>query len=114
MSRGRQPIMALREAVLIAKKRGETRQFMHEPGTICNFVIYSPGVTAHVRIKRVPRIHCDHAWIEHMAADALAVLRAIAPGTGSPASSGSSCPAGRSGSSALRRQGSSSSPATGP
>ena len=32
MSRGRRPLMALREAVLIAKKRGETGQPLHEPG----------------------------------------------------------------------------------
>ena len=72
--------MALREAVLIAKKRGETRQFMHEPGMICNFVIYCIGLVAHVRIKRVTRVHCSHAWIEQEAADALATLRAIASG----------------------------------
>ena len=74
--------MALLEAVLIAKKRGETRQFMHEPGTICNFVIYCPGFVAHVRIKRVTRVHCSPAWIEREAADALAALRAIASGPG--------------------------------
>jgi hypothetical protein len=82
MTRGRKPLMALREAVLIAKKRGETRQFMHEPGTICNFVIYCPGIVAHVRIKRVTRVHCDHAWIQREAADALGALRAIASGSG--------------------------------
>jgi hypothetical protein len=82
MTRGRKPLMALREAVLIAKKRGETRQFMHEPGTICNFVIYCPGFVAHVRIKRVTRVHCSHAWIEREAADALAALRAIASVSG--------------------------------
>jgi hypothetical protein len=53
--------MALREAVLIAKKRGETRQFMHGPGTICTFVIYCVGFTAFVRIKRVTRINCSAA-----------------------------------------------------
>jgi hypothetical protein len=74
--------MALREAVLIAKKRGETREFMHGPGTICNFVIYCLGFVAHVRIKRVTRIHCSPAWIEREAADALADLRAIASGSG--------------------------------
>ena len=74
--------MALREAVLIAKKRGETRQFMNEPGTICNFVIYCPSIVAHIRIKRVTRVHCSHAWIESEAADALAALRAIASGQG--------------------------------
>ena len=74
--------MALREALMIAKKRGETRQFMHEPGTICNFVIYCPGFVAHVRIKRVTRVHCSPAWIECEAADALAALRAIASGSG--------------------------------
>jgi hypothetical protein len=82
MTRGRIPLMALREAVLIAKKRGETRQFMHEPGTICNFVIYCQGFVAHVRIKRVTRVHCSHAWIESEAADALTTLRAIASGPG--------------------------------
>ncbi len=82
MTRGRKPLMALREAELIAKKRGETRQFMHEPGTICNFVIYCLGFTAFIRIKRVTRVHCSHTWIEREAADALASLRAIAPGTG--------------------------------
>ncbi|MFA4860197.1 hypothetical protein [Methanoregula sp.] len=82
MTRGRKPLMALREAVLIAKKRGETRQFMHEPGIICNFVIYCICFVAHVRIKRVTRVHCSHAWIEREAADALATLRAIASGPG--------------------------------
>jgi len=82
MTRGRKPLMALREAVLIAKKRGETRQFMHEPGTICNFVIYCLGFVAHVRIKRVTRVHCSHAWIEGEAADALVALRAVASGSG--------------------------------
>jgi hypothetical protein len=74
--------MALREAILIARRRGETRQFMHEPGTICNFVIYCLGFVAHVRIKRVTRVHCDHAWIEREAADALEALRAVASGSG--------------------------------
>jgi hypothetical protein len=82
MTRGRRPLMALREAVLIAKKRGETRQFMHEPGTICNFAIYCQDFVAHVRIKRVTRVHCSHAWIESEAADALTTLRAIASGPG--------------------------------
>lgn len=82
MSRGRRPLVALSEAVHIARKRGETKTFMNEPGMICNFVIYSPGFTAHVRIKRITRVHCSHAWIEGEARDALATLRAIAPGTG--------------------------------
>ena len=82
MTRGRRPLMALREAVLIAKKRGETRQFMHGPGTICNFVIYCLAFVAHVRIKRVTRVHCSPAWIEREVADALADLRAIASGSG--------------------------------
>jgi len=82
MTRGRKPLMALREAVLIARKRGETRQFMHEPGMICNFAIYCLGFVAFVRIKRVTRVHCNHAWIESEAADALAALRAIGSGTG--------------------------------
>lgn len=82
MTKGRRPLMAIREAVLIAKKRGETRQFMHEPGIICNFVIYCLCFVAHVRIKRVTRVHCSHAWIEREAADALAMLRAIASGPG--------------------------------
>jgi len=82
MTKGRRPLMALREAVVIAKKRGETRQFMHEPGTICNFVIYCLGFIAHVRIKRVTRVHCSHEWIEWEAADAIAMLRAIASGSG--------------------------------
>jgi hypothetical protein len=82
MSRGREPVMAKSEALAIARKRGEVRQFMHEPGRICDFVIYSPAITAHVRIRRVTRVHCSHAWIEREAADALAALRAIAAGTG--------------------------------
>lgn len=82
MTKGRRPLMAIREAVLIAKKRGETRTFMHEPGLICNFVIYCFCFVAHVRIKRVTRIHCSHARIEMEAADALATLRAIASGPG--------------------------------
>ncbi len=82
MSRGRRPLVALSEAVHIAKKRGEVRQFMNEPGMICNFVIYCIGFVAHVRIKRVTRVHCSHVWIEGEAADALAVLRAIASGPG--------------------------------
>ena len=57
MSRGRRPLMALRKAMLIAKKRGETQQCMHGPGTLCNFVIYCLAFVALVRIKRVTRIH---------------------------------------------------------
>ncbi|WP_321507137.1 hypothetical protein [uncultured Methanoregula sp.] len=105
MTRGRKPLMALCEAVLIAGKRGGTQAFMHEPGTICNFVIYCQDFMALVRIKRITRIHCSHAWIECEAADALTMLRAIAPGPGSPASSGSSCPGGHSGSSGPRISG---------
>lgn len=82
MTRGRKPLMALREAGLIARKRGDTRHFMHEPGMICNFVIYCLGFVAHVRIKRVTRLRCTHAVIEREAADALAVLRSIASGSG--------------------------------
>jgi len=74
--------MALREAVLIAKKRGETRQFMHEPAMICNFVIFCLGFTAFVRIKRVSRVHCSPARIEWEAAEVVADLRAIASGSG--------------------------------
>ncbi|HEX3002152.1 MAG TPA: hypothetical protein VHN82_07285, partial [Methanoregula sp.] len=55
---------------------------MHEPYLICHFVIYCTGFIAHVRIKRVTRIHCPHAWIERDAADVLATLRAIAAGPG--------------------------------
>ena len=82
MTRGRRPLMALREAGAIARKRGETRQFMDEPGRICDFVIYCPGYTAHVRIQRVTRVHCSPAWVDREAAGALAALRAIPPGTG--------------------------------
>ena len=82
MPRGRRPVVALGEAVQIAKKRGATRQFMHERDMICNFVIYCAGFIAHVRIKRVRRLHCPHAWIEREAADALAMLRAIASAPG--------------------------------
>jgi hypothetical protein len=82
MTRGRKPLMALREAGQIARKRGEVRHFLHEPGMICNFVIYCLGNVAHVRIKRVTRLRCTHAVIEREAADALATLRAIAPGPG--------------------------------
>jgi hypothetical protein len=74
--------VALSEAVHIARKRGGTQAFVQGPGTICNFVIYCPDVTAHIRIKRVTRVHCSHAWVEGEARDALADLRAIAPGTG--------------------------------
>jgi hypothetical protein len=45
-------------------------------------VIYCQGFVAHVRIKRVTRVHCSHAWIESEAADALTTLRAIASGPG--------------------------------
>jgi hypothetical protein len=82
MTRGRKPLVALREAGQIARKRGEVRHFAHELGMICNFVIYCLGFVAHVRIKRVTRVHCSHAWIEREAADALASLRAIASGPG--------------------------------
>ena len=102
MTRGRKPLMALREAVLIAKKRGETRQFMLEPGTICNFVIYRLGFVAHVRIKRVTRVHCSQVWIEREAADALAALRAVASGRGISRELWVFLPRGRSGSFGLR------------
>jgi hypothetical protein len=82
MTRGRQPLIALREAGQIARKRGEVRHFAHEPGMICHFVIYCMFLTAHVRIKRVSRLRCPLSVIEREAADALTTLRAIAPGPG--------------------------------
>jgi len=74
--------MALREAEQIARKRGDVRHFMHEPGMICNFVIYCLAFVAHVRIKRVTRHRCTHSVIEREAADALVDLRTIASGLG--------------------------------
>jgi hypothetical protein len=84
---------------------------MNGPGTICNFVIYCPGFTALVRIKRVTRIHCSPAWIEREAADALADLRTIAFGTGISRELFCLPPAGGSGSSGSRTPGSPSSTA---
>ena len=77
MTRGRQPLTAIREAVRIAGRRGEVRQFMHERDTICNFVIYQPACVTLVRIKRVRRILAPLAILEREAADDIAVLRSI-------------------------------------
>lgn len=82
MTHGRKPLMALREAGQIARKWGDVRHFMHEPGMICNFVIYCLAFVAHVRIKRVTRLRCTHSVIEREAADALVDLRTIASGLG--------------------------------
>jgi hypothetical protein len=77
MTKGRRPLIAWQEAARIAEKRGEVRQFVHGPDMICTFVIYLAGCVAHVRIHRVRRLRCTHAWIEREAADALITLRSI-------------------------------------
>jgi hypothetical protein len=56
MLHGRQPLIALNEAKHIAEKRGEVRDFRHEPYMICRFVIYNLGLVVYVRIKRIERI----------------------------------------------------------
>jgi hypothetical protein len=77
MTKGRRPLIAWQEAVQIAEKRGEVRQFVHGPDMICTFVIYLAACVAHVRIHRIRRLRCTHAWIEREAADALITLRSI-------------------------------------
>jgi len=77
MARGRKPLIALNEAKHIAEKRGEVRYFRHEQDMICSFVIYIMGLVAHVRIRRVERIHITPAWLEREAAADLAALRFI-------------------------------------
>lgn len=78
MTRGRQPLTAIREAVPIAGKRGEVRQFVHEREMICNFVIYQPACVTLVRIKRVRRILAPLAILEREASEDIAILRSIA------------------------------------
>jgi hypothetical protein len=77
MARGRKPLIALSEAKHIAERRGEARHFRHEPDMICSFVIYIAGLVAHVRVRRVERIHFTTEWLEREAADDLAALRFI-------------------------------------
>jgi hypothetical protein len=76
--RGRKPLIALSEAKHIAEKRGEVRHFRHEPDMICSFVIYSIGLVAHVRVRRIERIRITPDWLEREAAVDLAALRFIA------------------------------------
>ena len=78
MTRGRRAYAALSDAVRIAKKRGEVRQFRYERDMLCNFVIYLLCGVAHVRIKRIQRLRCSHAIIEREASEDLAILRSIA------------------------------------
>jgi hypothetical protein len=78
MARGRKPLIALNEAKHIAEKRGEVRYFRHEPDMICSFIIYTVGLVAHVRVRRVERIRITPEWLEREAAVDLAALRFIA------------------------------------
>lgn len=78
MPRGRKPLIALREAKHIAEKRGEARHFRHEPEIIYTFVIYTIGIVAHVRVRRIERIRFKTEWLEREAAGDLATLRFIA------------------------------------
>jgi len=82
MTRGRRPLIALGEAKHIAEKRGEVRNFWHEPDMICNFVIYLVGLVAHVRVRRVNRIRITPDWLEREAAKDIAMLRFIASSPG--------------------------------
>jgi hypothetical protein len=45
---------------------------------ICSFVIYSIGLVAHVRVRRIERIRFAPEWLEREAAGDLAALRFIA------------------------------------
>ena len=77
MTRGRRPMEAVKEAVLIAGKRGIVQQYGFCPGMICNFSIIIAGMLVQVRIKRFRRLQCTIPWLEREAADEIAGLRII-------------------------------------
>ena len=74
MTRGRKPIRALKEANLIAEKRGIVQHYLQEPGSICDFTIMNPGIITDVRIKCVRRICCT---VEEMGRELNAEIAAL-------------------------------------
>ena len=56
MSRGRQPIVAQKDAKPVAEKRGTVMHCQHEPGAVCNFSIVSPERVTFVRVRRGRRL----------------------------------------------------------
>jgi hypothetical protein len=78
MTRGRIPVRARKEADPIAEKRGVVQHYQREPGRICDFVIMSPGIVSHVRIKCVRRLCCSVEEMGRELATEIAALRIIA------------------------------------
>ena len=79
MSRGPPPEKAIRLALPIAKARGFVTFCRRERGSICDFIILCPGLTAVVRLGRTKRLHGSLADMEFQFAGAAAGLRTVPP-----------------------------------
>ncbi len=79
MSRGPPPEKAIRLALPIAKARGFITFCRRERGSICDFIILCPGLTAVVRLGRTKRLHGSLADMEFQFAGAAAGLRTVPP-----------------------------------
>jgi hypothetical protein len=77
MTRGRQPIVAQKDANPIAKKRGIVMHYRHEPGSLCDFSIMNPDRVAFVTVKRVRRLCCTIEELARQFAPEIAALRMI-------------------------------------
>ncbi|MFA5391908.1 MAG: hypothetical protein WC331_10865 [Candidatus Omnitrophota bacterium] len=82
MTRGRIPVLALREAEPIAKRRGMVQHNQYEPGAIFSFTVFVKTCEAHVRMKCVRRLGCTMQELERDLADVLAAIRLTASGPG--------------------------------
>jgi hypothetical protein len=78
MTRGRPPLVALEDANPIADKRGTVMHYQHEPGSLCNFSIMSPGRVTFVCVKRLRRLCCTIEELARQFAPEIAALRMIA------------------------------------
>lgn len=57
MTRGRQPLIALGEAIPIARKRGMVMRFCHDAEYPCDLLIFSAGRYSFVSVYRIRKLH---------------------------------------------------------
>ena len=78
MTRGRPPLQAQKNAVLIARNRGEVWPYQPKSGSTCDFTIMSHGRVAFVCVKHIRRLRCTTVELTRKFPDTIAALRLIA------------------------------------
>jgi len=79
--RGRKPTTGLKDAIKIAKARGEVMKFCEDIDRVADFIIRSPGRLVFVRAMRVTRLRCSPEDLDAECQRTIRVIRTM-PGYG--------------------------------